>query len=41
MKKRLKQLVTPELTEDLRIRPAKLGDDAGALGAAAYIEVEQ
>ena len=41
LKKRLKQLVTPELTEDLRIRPAKLGDDAGALGAAAYIEVEQ
>ena len=41
LKKRLKQLVTPELIEDLKICPAKLGDDAGALGAAAYTEVEQ
>ena len=29
------------LIEDLKICPAKLGDDAGALGAAAYTEVEQ
>lgn len=40
LKKRLKQLVVPELMEGLKIRPAKLGDDAGALGAAAYTEVE-
>ena len=38
LEKRLKELVTPELVEDLEIVEAKLGDDAGALGAAAYAE---
>ena len=37
---RLEELVAPELFEDLKIRAAELGDDAGARGAAAYTRVE-
>ncbi|MGY8688555.1 MAG: ROK family protein, partial [Verrucomicrobiales bacterium] len=37
---RLKELVTPDVLADLKICPAKLGDDAGAKGAAAYAGVE-
>lgn len=36
----LKRWVTPELLEGLKVLPAKLGDDAGVKGAAAYAGVE-
>lgn len=40
LKAQLKDWVTPGLLEDLKIRPAELGDDAVAKGAAAYTVVE-
>ncbi len=36
LEKTLVKLVTPELTEDLKIVPAELGDDAAVRGAASY-----
>jgi glucokinase len=41
LEQQLAQLVTSELVQGLTIRKAVLGDDAGAMGAAAYTEVEK
>lgn len=38
VRKLVERYSSPELLEDLKILPAKLGDDAVALGAAAYAE---